>query len=96
MRGNRSCKEFDVSRGKKNSGGGLAYDRSKSNEKYPIPGNRNLQFIKNTITKPNITAGEYSYYNALNGKPFEDQVFYIWFTGQKGNHIGRINAGGER
>ncbi|WP_413773745.1 streptogramin A O-acetyltransferase Vat(I) [Paenibacillus woosongensis] len=46
------------------------------NEKYPIPGNRNLQFIKNTITKPNIIVGDYSYYDALNGEPFEDQVLY--------------------
>lgn len=46
------------------------------NEKYPIPGNRNLQFIKKTITKPNIMVGDYSYYDALNGGPFEDQVLY--------------------
>lgn len=46
------------------------------NEKYPIPGNTNLQFIRNTITKPNIIAGDYSYYDALNGESFEDQVLY--------------------
>jgi virginiamycin A acetyltransferase len=46
------------------------------NAKYPIPGNRNLQFIKNVITKPNIIAGEYSYYDAANGESFEDQVLY--------------------
>lgn len=46
------------------------------NEKYPIPGNRDLQFIKNTITKPNIMVGDYSYYDALNGELFEDQVLY--------------------
>lgn len=46
------------------------------NAKYPIPGNRNLQFIKNVITKPNIIAGEYSYYDAANGESFEEQVLY--------------------
>ncbi|MBM6997415.1 streptogramin A O-acetyltransferase Vat(I) [Paenibacillus sp. DXFW5] len=46
------------------------------NVKYPIPGNSNLQFIKNTITKPNIIAGEYSYYEASNGEAFDDQVLY--------------------
>ncbi|WP_371388948.1 streptogramin A O-acetyltransferase Vat(I) [Bacillus pseudomycoides] len=46
------------------------------NERYPIPGNKNLQFIRNTITKPNIIAGDYSYYDALNGESFEDQVLY--------------------
>lgn len=46
------------------------------NEKYPIPGNTNVQFIKNTITKPNIIAGDYSYFDALNGESFEDQVLY--------------------
>ncbi|WP_044639852.1 streptogramin A O-acetyltransferase Vat(I) [Risungbinella massiliensis] len=46
------------------------------NDKYPIPGNSNLQFIKNMITKPNIIVGDYSYYDALNGESFEDQVLY--------------------
>lgn len=46
------------------------------NSKYPIPGDMNVQFIRNTITKPNIIVGEYSYYNALNGESFEDQVLY--------------------
>lgn len=46
------------------------------NLKYPIPGNMNVQFIRNTITKPNIIVGDYSYYNALNGESFEDQVLY--------------------
>ena len=46
------------------------------NVKYPIPGNMNVQFIRNTITKPNIIAGDYSYYNALHGESFEDQVLY--------------------
>ena len=46
------------------------------NSKYPIPGNMNVQFIRNTITKPNIIVGDYSYYNALNRESFEDQVLY--------------------
>lgn len=46
------------------------------NLKYPIPGNMNVQIIRNTITKPNIIVGDYSYYNALNGESFEDQVLY--------------------
>lgn len=46
------------------------------NLKYPIPGNENVQFIRNTITKPNIIVGDYSYYNALNGESFEEQVLY--------------------
>lgn len=45
-------------------------------EKYPIPGNRQVQFIKNMITKPNIVAGDYSYYDSENGESFEDQVLY--------------------
>ncbi|KEQ21951.1 streptogramin A O-acetyltransferase Vat(I) [Paenibacillus tyrfis] len=46
------------------------------NEKYPVPGNTNVQFIRNTITKPNIIVGDYSYYDAVNGESFEDQVLY--------------------
>jgi virginiamycin A acetyltransferase len=46
------------------------------NQKYPIPGNTNVQFIKNTITKPNIIVGDYSYYDAVNGELFEEQVLY--------------------
>lgn len=54
------------------------------NVKYPIPGNKNLQFIKNMITKPNIIAGDYSYYDASNGESFEDQVLYHYeFIGTK-------------
>lgn len=32
--------------------------------KYPIKGNDVEQFIKNTITRPNIIVGDYSYYDA--------------------------------
>ncbi|MCP3739509.1 Vat family streptogramin A O-acetyltransferase [Rossellomorea sp. BNER] len=44
--------------------------------KYPIEGNHVVQFIKNTITRPNIIVGEYSYYDARNGESFEDHVLY--------------------
>ncbi|OAB41913.1 streptogramin A O-acetyltransferase Vat(I) [Paenibacillus glacialis] len=54
----------------------VEYDPNWKNEKYPIPGNRNVQFINNTITKSNIIVGDYSYYDALNGESFEDQVLY--------------------
>ncbi len=43
---------------------------------FPIQGNRNLQFIKPTITKQNIFVGEYSYYDSKQGETFEDQVLY--------------------
>ncbi|TKH18436.1 acetyltransferase, partial [Bacillus wiedmannii] len=37
------------------------------NVKYPIEGNENVHFIKNTITKANILVGDYSYYDAKDG-----------------------------
>lgn len=45
-------------------------------DKYPMQDNSNLQFIKNTITRPNIIAGDYSYYDARNGESFEERVLY--------------------
>ncbi|ADF39638.1 virginiamycin A acetyltransferase [Priestia megaterium DSM 319] len=45
-------------------------------DKYPIKGNNVVQFIKNTITRSNIIVGDYSYYDARRGEPFEDQVLY--------------------
>lgn len=45
-------------------------------EKHPIPGAEQVQFIKNTITRPNIIVGEYSYYDARPGETFEDRVLY--------------------
>jgi virginiamycin A acetyltransferase len=45
-------------------------------DKYPIKGNNVVQFIRNTITRPNIIVGEYSYYDTRNGESFEDQVLY--------------------
>ena len=46
------------------------------NVKFPIEGNKSVHFIKNTITKPNIIVGDYSYYDSKNGETFEDQVLY--------------------
>lgn len=46
------------------------------NEQYPIDGNKSVQFIKPSLTHPNITAGEYSYYDSKNGEVFEEQVLY--------------------
>jgi len=46
------------------------------NNKFPIEGHKNVQFIKNTITKPNIFVGDYSYYDSRNGELFENQVLY--------------------
>lgn len=55
-----------------------------SNAKFPIPGDNNMQFIKNVITMPNLIAGDYSYYYAINGESFEDQVLYHYeFLGTK-------------
>jgi hypothetical protein len=44
--------------------------------RFPIPGNQKLQFIKPSITRKNIIAGEYSYYDSKHGESFEDQVLY--------------------
>lgn len=44
--------------------------------RFPIPGNKKLQFIKPSITRKNIVAGEYSYYDSKHGESFEDQVLY--------------------
>lgn len=46
------------------------------NKIYPIEGNSNVQFIKPSLTKPNIRVGEYTYYDSKNGEPFENQVIY--------------------
>lgn len=45
-------------------------------EIYPIEGNKHVQFIKPSITKPNILVGEYSYYDSKDGESFESQVLY--------------------
>ncbi|WP_440898063.1 Vat family streptogramin A O-acetyltransferase [Amphibacillus sp. Q70] len=46
------------------------------NKIYPIDGNSHVQFIKPSLTKPNIRIGEYTYYDSKNGELFEDQVLY--------------------
>lgn len=51
-------------------------DGPNPNEQYPIAGNNSVQFIKPSITKPNILAGNYSYYDSKDGETFEDQVLY--------------------
>ncbi len=45
-------------------------------ETYPIKGNKNVQFINNTLTRANISVGDYTYYDAENGECFEEQVLY--------------------
>ena len=47
------------------------------NIKYPIEGNQNVQFIKNTITKSNILVGEYSYYDAKDGENLKIEYYII-------------------
>ncbi|MFD2133438.1 Vat family streptogramin A O-acetyltransferase [Pseudogracilibacillus auburnensis] len=46
------------------------------NKVYPIEENKNLQFIRPSLTKPNIIVGEYTYYDSKHGELFEDQVLY--------------------
>lgn len=51
---------------------------------YPLEGNHNVQFIKNTLTRPNIQVGDYSYYTAKNGEHFEEQVLHHYeFLGDR-------------
>lgn len=52
---------------------------------YPNENIKSICFIKNVITRPNITAGEYSYYNDSNGaERFEERVTYHYeFMGDK-------------
>ncbi|MEB9684718.1 hypothetical protein BK742_17355 [Bacillus thuringiensis serovar pingluonsis] len=45
-------------------------------EVYPIKGNKNVQFVSNTLTRPNIKVGDYTYYDAVDGERFEDRVLY--------------------
>lgn len=63
--------------------------------KYPLEGNRNVQFIKNTITRSNITAGDYSYYSAAAGELFEERVTHHYeFLGDM-LRIGKFCSIGE-
>lgn len=45
-------------------------DGPNPNQQYPIAGNNSVQFIKPSITKPNILAGNYSYYDSKDGETF--------------------------
>lgn len=45
-------------------------------EIHPIKSNKHVQFIKPSLTKPNIVVGDYSYYDSNDGENFEDQVLY--------------------
>ncbi len=52
---------------------------------YPNKAIKSVCFIKNTITRPNIIVGEYSYYDDLNGaEKFEEHVTHHYeFIGDK-------------
>jgi virginiamycin A acetyltransferase len=43
---------------------------------FPLEGNKNVQFIKPTITRKNVSVGDYSYYDSKHGESFEEQVLY--------------------
>ncbi|NGP45662.1 Vat family streptogramin A O-acetyltransferase [Bacillaceae bacterium SIJ1] len=45
------------------------------NDIYPNPATKSVCFIKNTITRPHIIVGDYSYYDDVNGaEKFEEHV----------------------
>lgn len=45
--------------------------------KYPMPGQTRLVYLKNIITNPNITVGDYTYYDDFeNPENFERNVLY--------------------
>lgn len=47
------------------------------NEKHPLPGVPQICFIKNTVSNPNITIGDYTYYDDLDdSENFERNVLY--------------------
>ena len=52
---------------------------------YPNEAIKQVCFIKNTITRPNIIVGEYSYYDDVNGaEKFEEHVTHHYeFIGDK-------------
>lgn len=52
---------------------------------YPNPNIKSICFIKNVITRPNITVGEYTYYHDPDGaERFEEHVTYHYeFYGDK-------------
>jgi len=52
---------------------------------YPNENIKQIVYIKNVITRPNIVVGEYSYYDDVNGaERFEDRVTHHYeFLGDK-------------
>lgn len=55
------------------------------NAVYPNEAIKQVVYIKNVITRPNIIVGEYSYYDDINGaEKFEDHVTHHYeFLGDK-------------
>lgn len=55
------------------------------NSKFPNPNLKEICFIKNVITRPNIIVGDYTYYDDKNGADkFEDHVTHHYdFVGDK-------------
>ena len=55
------------------------------NSVYPNPGLKNICFMKNTITRPNILVGDYSYYEDEDGaERFEEHVTHHYpFLGDR-------------
>jgi virginiamycin A acetyltransferase len=55
------------------------------NEKFPLANYKNLVFLKNIITNPNIIVGDYTYYDDFeNPQNFEKNVKYHFdFVGDK-------------
>lgn len=55
------------------------------NSKYPNPNIKEICFIKNVITRPNIIVGDYTYYDDKNGADkFEEHVTHHYeFNGDK-------------
>ena len=59
--------------------------RDSPNAVYPNEAIKSVCFIKNIITRPNITVGEYTYYDDINGaEKFEEHVTHHYeFLGDK-------------
>lgn len=55
------------------------------NKKFPLPHYKNLCFLKNIITNPQIEVGDYTYYDDFESvENFEKNVKYLFdFTGDK-------------
>lgn len=65
------------------------------NELFPLVGNKDLQFIKNSLNRSNVTIGEYSYYSAKAGESFADCIQHHYeFLGDQ-LIIGKFNSFGS-